>query len=71
MNQETEGFLRRKKWQEKTRLLNLFARVRLYGDARSILEELGLEWGPDWWNQYEYPVWENLDIIAQVSEGLG
>ncbi|KAH7124950.1 hypothetical protein B0J13DRAFT_531222 [Dactylonectria estremocensis] len=71
MNQETEGFLRRKKWQEKTRLLNLFARVRLYGDARSILEELELEWGPDWWNQYEYPVWENLDIIAQVSEGLG
>lgn len=71
IDKETKELLQRKNWQEKTRVLSLFVRVRLYNDAKSILKELELEWGPDWWSLYEYPVWENLSIIAQVNEGLG
>ncbi|RKL37838.1 hypothetical protein BFJ70_g6791 [Fusarium oxysporum] len=70
-DRETKELLQRKKWQEKTRMLSLFVRVRLYEDAKSMVKELELEWGPDWWSLYEYPVWENLSIIAQVSGGLG
>jgi CHAT domain-containing protein/tetratricopeptide (TPR) repeat protein len=71
IDQETRDLLQRKKWQELTRVLSLFVRVRLYVDAQSILQKLESKWGPDWWSLYEYPIWENLSTIAQVSEGLG
>ncbi|KAH7232939.1 CHAT domain-containing protein [Fusarium tricinctum] len=71
IDQETRDLLQRKKCQDLTRVLCLFVRVRLYANAQSILQKLELECGPDWWSLYEYPIWENLSTIAQVSEGLG
>ncbi|KAF4435985.1 tetratricopeptide repeat domain protein [Fusarium austroafricanum] len=71
VDQESKDLLRRKRWQDTTRQLSLYIRVRLYNDAKLLLQKLELEWGPDWWSLYEQPIWENLSIVAQISEGLG
>ncbi len=71
IDQETRGLLQRQKWQDQVALLTLLARVRLHDDAVVILEGLEREWGPNWWSLYEYPVWDNLSVMGQVSQGSG
>ncbi|KFZ03733.1 hypothetical protein V502_10707 [Pseudogymnoascus sp. VKM F-4520 (FW-2644)] len=70
VDRESQALLQRTKWQDQSRVLNLFTRVKLYDDAASMMEELKLEWGSDWWRKYEDRVWENLCTIAQINEGL-
>ncbi|KZL69878.1 tetratricopeptide repeat domain protein [Colletotrichum incanum] len=69
--QEMDAILRRKRWQDKVRVLNLFTRVRAYEEAAAIIRGIELEFGENWWALFEYPIWETLCSIGRAQSGLG